>query len=157
MRIYLVRHGKAEQQSSSGRDEDRALAERGRRQAAYLAKWLAGVPANDRPARIISSPAVRARDTARILAEGLSLTAEVSAELSLTTTLESAVECVLRAAREGTPAVLVGHNPTLEVLVELLTHEHDGTMRTGEAAILDVSAQSEPGEFKLAGRVRLEE
>src|SRR5579875_651208 len=66
--LVLMRHGKAEAHSS-GSDKGRVLTERGRRQASAIARGIAS--AGQRPDRIVSSDAVRARQTAEIVAEAL--------------------------------------------------------------------------------------
>ncbi|GLZ10783.1 phosphoglycerate mutase [Actinomadura sp. NBRC 104425] len=48
------------------RDADIPLTDTGRRQAAALGRWLADLPDDERPTRVVTSPYLRARDTARI-------------------------------------------------------------------------------------------
>ncbi|GAA2417856.1 histidine phosphatase family protein [Actinomadura vinacea] len=78
--LTLVRHGEstgnlaylavqgtdAEETGIVERDADIPLTETGREQAAALGRWLAGLPADERPTRVVSSPYTRAVDTARI-------------------------------------------------------------------------------------------
>jgi broad specificity phosphatase PhoE len=78
--LYLVRHGEssgnvardlAEAQGAhlidiDVRDMDVPLSSLGEDQARALGKWLAGLPANERPQRAIASPYVRAEQTARL-------------------------------------------------------------------------------------------
>ncbi len=74
MKLYLVRHG----QTASNREgvglgrEDVALTEFGQRQAARLAVRMAGVPLD----RVVTSPLLRARQTATEFASKLSLEVE---------------------------------------------------------------------------------
>ena len=79
-RLVLVRHGESagnvarNAAESAGlalidvaqRDMDVALSERGREQAAAVGRWMRELGAGTRPAHSISSPYVRAQDTARI-------------------------------------------------------------------------------------------
>jgi len=69
MRLVIVRHGKAQADSTTGYDFDRDLKGRGERQAAYLADRLASL--EPRIARVLASRAVRAHRTAEALASGL--------------------------------------------------------------------------------------
>jgi 8-oxo-dGTP diphosphatase len=79
MRLLVVRHGQAEaKQSWNGPDMDRPLVPRGRRQAKLLSKDLAGY----RPARVISSPSVRCRQTVQPLATTWALDVELSNALA---------------------------------------------------------------------------
>ena len=69
MEIYLLRHGIAEDRSSTGRDSDRRLTDEGR---AKLRRVLERVhQAGVRPSLILSSPYKRALETAEIAAHEL--------------------------------------------------------------------------------------
>ena len=77
-RLFLVRHGETEGESSiryHGRN-DVPLAEEGRRQARALISHLAGI----RPVAIVHSPLQRARESAEILQVGLKLSEELLEE-----------------------------------------------------------------------------
>jgi phosphohistidine phosphatase len=67
MEIYLLRHGIAQHDSPTGRDADRQLTEEGRAKLRQVLKIVAdgGV----RPELVISSPYVRAKQTAEIAKE----------------------------------------------------------------------------------------
>jgi phosphohistidine phosphatase len=67
--VFLVRHAKSSRDDISMPDKDRPLADRGRRDAPEMGKRLArrGV----KPDLIVSSPALRARSTAALIAEKL--------------------------------------------------------------------------------------
>jgi phosphohistidine phosphatase SixA len=78
-RLLVVRHAHAEpKQGWSGPDVDRPLVPRGRRQAKLLSKDLARY----QPARIISSPSVRCRQTVQPLAAARALDVELSKALA---------------------------------------------------------------------------
>lgn len=78
MQLILIRHAETDGNRLAyvGR-EDRPLNDKGRRQASALAATLFDTPLG----RILSSPLVRARDTAAALAEGRGLTVDVRPEL----------------------------------------------------------------------------
>ena len=69
MELYLLRHGDAADRLTGGyaRDEERPLTERGREEARAAALALRELRA--RPDQVITSPLVRARQTAQIVAE----------------------------------------------------------------------------------------
>jgi broad specificity phosphatase PhoE len=83
--IWLVRHGESvgnvadarAQQSGAGRlgldvrDPDVPLSDTGRGQAAALGRHLAGLPEDDRPTAVLSSPFARALATAELAVDGL--------------------------------------------------------------------------------------
>ena len=72
--IYLVRHGEAA--ASWGQSPDPGLSELGGRQAQRTAKQLLELT-GDRPCRLVSSPLLRARETAAPLADALGATVQI--------------------------------------------------------------------------------
>ena len=71
MRLVIARHGKAEQDSPTGRDADRRLTLRGENQARWLGETLLATGFRD--ALVLTSQAERARRTAEILCEVLGI------------------------------------------------------------------------------------
>lgn len=62
MLIYIIRHGDAHHQSSTGLDRDRTLTDKGHQQARSLGEFLAGSKLV--PELVIASPYIRAQETA---------------------------------------------------------------------------------------------
>ena len=60
-RLMLLRHAKTETDAPSGRDQDRRLDDRGRKDAAEIGNWIATHPPV--PETVLASHAVRARQT----------------------------------------------------------------------------------------------
>ena len=60
-RLMLLRHAKTENDAPSGRDQDRRLDDRGRKDAAEIGGWIASHPPF--PDCVLVSPAVRAHQT----------------------------------------------------------------------------------------------
>src|SRR6185312_1266979 len=60
-RLMLLLHAKTETDAPSGRDQDRRLDDRGRRDAAEIGDWIANHPPV--PETVLVSHAVRARQT----------------------------------------------------------------------------------------------
>jgi phosphohistidine phosphatase len=114
MDLILWRHAEAEPGVA---DLDRRLTAKGDEQAARMAKWLdRQLPAT---ARILSSPADRAQQTARALKRKVRVAAELAPGASAADILAVAG---WPDARE--PVVVVGHQPALgEVAALLLTGE----------------------------------
>src|SRR5437773_10540738 len=73
MRLMLLRHGKPESESPTGRDFDCPLAKEGFRQAQFIAAQLGegSKLAESTPVAVLSSPAARARATAKVIAQAL--------------------------------------------------------------------------------------
>ncbi len=158
MRLVIIRHAKAEKQSSTGRDADRLITTRGERQACFIAGLLASD--SPRPDLILSSGILRAVQTARIIQEALGATLRIEPALETGST-ESAAIALVEARMRAEPArgvlVVVGHNPTLENVVSLLASGASGggvSLRTGECAILEAPAG---GDHSLAGACRVVE
>jgi phosphohistidine phosphatase len=148
MRLYVLRHAKAERHSDSGRDEDRPLADRGRAQADGLAKLFSSKSPpkhlSPRPTQILSSPAVRADQTAQILAQALNVKVRAEDALSLDATLKDVLDLVEGLADNAEPVLIVGHNPLLSRLIDHLTGADD--LRTGELSVLDLDTLSDVNE-----------
>ncbi len=68
MKLYVMRHGPAEDQANSGVDGDRALTTSGRARVQAVAETLTQL--GEEPLFIVSSPLVRAVQTAEIVASG---------------------------------------------------------------------------------------
>lgn len=120
-RLILLRHGKAEADAASGRDFDRSLTGRGRRDALIVAKALE--EAGMRPDLVLVSPAARAAQTWEAMAEVFPK-AEVQPAPEL---YEIGPDGILALARaEAGPArtvMVVGHNPGLGQLAAWLAQD----------------------------------
>jgi phosphohistidine phosphatase len=112
MRLYVVRHAEA---APGDPDELRALTPGGREQAKALAESLS----NEQPPldAVVSSPLLRARETASAIAEACGLRAEVDERLAPGAT---AAHFRAAAAGRGEHVALVGHQPDCgEAVAEL--------------------------------------
>jgi len=117
VKVYLVRHGEAEEQRPGRRDEERELTREGRVQFEGVVAGLAalGIGLD----KILTSPLIRARQTAEILAQALpGPKPQEIAALAPGGSFE-AVFHVLRHPVSG--IALVGHEPALGTLVSLAT------------------------------------
>lgn len=112
--LYLMRHGPAEDRAPSGRDLDRPLSAEGRSVVRAVGTALHAL--RTRPlARVVTSPALRARQTAEIVAELAGITAiELHEELGPEE--GPAFELATQLCAPGGDVLLVGHQPTIEVL-----------------------------------------
>jgi phosphohistidine phosphatase len=118
MHVFLVRHG----HSDPGNPDDlRPLSSRGRNEARTLAEALAGHPTP--PELVVSSPLLRARETAEAIAEATSAELRVDERLAPGATLE-----LLRQALEGIEATVaaVGHQPDCSEIAIALTGDDPG-------------------------------
>ena len=103
MRLYLVRHADA---APGEPDELRPLTPRGRQQARELGAQLAGEGVKD--AVVLTSPLLRARETAEEIARALGTTAHAEERLAPGATAAGVRDAV---EERGEHVVAVGHQP----------------------------------------------
>jgi phosphohistidine phosphatase len=117
-RLLLLRHAKAIPSTGRG-DYERALIERGRRDAAAIGAFVA--EAGLIPDLVIYSGALRARETAAIVLKAWPRPVEARAELSLYDATRPAISAIVRALPDTAASVmLVGHNPGMADLANNL-------------------------------------
>jgi len=116
-RLVVMRHAKAEQDGPT--DFERPLAERGHRDAADAGRWLAGQ--GIAPDHALVSAALRTRETWAAVAEGASWTLEPEVDRGLYAAgPETALDLICLTPDEVGTLVVVGHNPTMAYLAQLL-------------------------------------
>jgi 8-oxo-dGTP diphosphatase len=116
--LYVVRHAKAgTREGWAGRDEDRPLTARGRRQARRLVERFRGVEVE----RIVSSTAVRCVQSVEPLAVDRGLAIEIAPEVAEGVALETAIGYV--RSLEAVPIVLSAHGREIEALVRAFEGE----------------------------------
>jgi phosphohistidine phosphatase len=141
LELLVLRHSDAGDSAAWTRpDDERPLSPKGLRQAARTARWLVAL---DRPPdTIISSPKVRAAQTAAAVAEAFGMS--VTADERLAGPLDIGVlEEILRDAGAVTRPLIVGHDPDFSELVGLLTGASI-EMRKGALARVDLVLPLEP-------------
>ena len=118
--LLILRHAKSSWEFTDLSDHDRPLNNRGKRDAPRMGKVL--LKERLVPQLIISSSAARARSTAEKVAKTSHYSGEISVESSLYRAGSSAYLNALRRLTNPYDTVLiVGHNPDVEHLVEILT------------------------------------
>jgi phosphohistidine phosphatase len=113
VRVILVRHAQA---APGDPDAQRPLTAAGRDAARELAARLAA----ESPSIVLSSPLLRARETATPIAEAACVSVEVDHRLAPGAGVEELREVV---AGRGEPVVVVGHQPDCGDIVLALTGE----------------------------------
>jgi phosphohistidine phosphatase len=111
-RLLLFRHAKAERPEVGMEDRDRALMERGRRDAARIGAFVAAHALV--PDRVLVSPATRTQETWKYVSAAF----KPAPGATLTERLYDATPHAILAAIKDTPAsphtlMVVGHNPGL--------------------------------------------
>lgn len=131
--LWVMRHGKSRWDKELP-DIRRPLAKRGKRDAKSVGKWMHCMGYH--PDLIISSPAKRARTTARRVAKANGYEGTIAIWPGL---YEGDVDDCLRALSHLPPDIasvmIIGHNPLLEELVLLLA-ERSVDLRTAHVAHL---------------------
>jgi phosphohistidine phosphatase len=133
--LILLRHAKSDWSGDSA-DIDRPLAERGRRQAPNVGRWLqANIDSID---LAVVSPATRAASTWDLVADELDVPPTPRVDDRLYAASADELLTIVRGLPDdaGT-VVLVGHNPGLEDLVAILTGEAT-RMVTSALAVMKV-------------------
>ena len=129
-RLVVMRHAKAEQDGPT--DFERPLADRGRRDAAAAGSWLAeqGLA----PDHALVSAARRTQETWAALASGAGWELEPELDRGLYAAgPESAIDIIRLTSDDVSSLVVVGHNPTMAYLAQLLD---DGSGDVAAAAAM---------------------
>ena len=121
--LYLIRHAKSSWSDPSLSDFDRPLNKRGKRDLPVMGQRMAAC--EPKPELIISSPAKRARRTARTIGGALGFAKrEIALDEELYTfSPEGFLEVIKRAPEEIQVLALVGHNHGLTECAEMLSGE----------------------------------
>jgi phosphohistidine phosphatase len=138
-RLFLLRHAKSSWNHPELRDFERTLNERGNQEAEKM-----GVRLKERgviPDRIVSSPAVRAAQTAEIVADRLNYPKENI--LWQNTIYDASAGELLRCIQDLNDAdkqiLFIGHNPGISALARHLTGRDIGEMPTCGIAVIDLN------------------
>ena len=172
MKLYVMRHGPAQDDSPSGRDADRALTPAGRDRVAKVAEALLGQ--GEALFSILSSPLVRAVETAEIVADVTHLSRrareekkalragatggiETRRELGMGTEKLALLAELVRAGRKR--VMIVGHEPDLSMLVVSLVGKQLAA-GMGKGMVVGVKLTADPRvaglEFRSTLRFVLE-
>ena len=120
--LFLLRHAKSSWDDSSLSDFDRPLNRRGRTAAPFMGELTAR--RKIRPEIIVSSPAVRARQTAELFKEAAGLKCPLRFEKRIYDANLADLRTIVSELEEDfSPALLVGHQPGTGELIRFLTGE----------------------------------
>ena len=138
--LLLLRHAKSSWKESGLRDFDRPLNGRGRKAAETMGRFIRKKKVV--PDLVLSSPAVRARETI----EAIMKIAELPSELRYDDRIYDAgamrlLEVISQIEDERNTVLMVGHNPGMEELLALLTDQLEH-MATATLAKIDLNGAS---------------
>ena len=159
-RLLLLRHAKAERPQGGGSDLDRTLTERGRNDARTLGAYLARHRAV--PDRALVSPAARTRETWALASEAFRPAPPADFDERLyDATAQTILEAIRETASGAATLLVVGHNPGMQELAQLLVASGDIDARerlgrgfpTAALAIVSFAAEAWSGVHAHGGRL----
>jgi phosphohistidine phosphatase len=141
-RLMLLRHAKTETDAPSGRDRDRRLDDRGRRDAAEIGGWIAAHPPF--PGTVLVSPATRTRQTWEIAWAAMTDFVppphmEELPELYGADPLQILAAVRSASAVQSQRLMVIGHNPGMHELALALAGSGDAAGRKALAGNLPTS------------------
>jgi phosphohistidine phosphatase len=136
MNLYLLRHAEAEAEAAS--DRERRLTDRGREQARTVARFCARHDLY--PERILTSPMIRAQQTAQIVADALKIAdrVEICGFAAAGMTTETAL-AGLKSFTAHPSVLLVGHEPDFSEFVAALLGGEQECIRFRKASLAKVT------------------
>ena len=140
--IYLIRHAKSDWSEAGLSDFDRGLNKRGKKDLPFMASRLKkyGI----KPDLILSSPAIRAKTTAKEIADMIGYKKEnISFEKSLYDSSYTTYRYLLDSLDDKTDSIfIVAHNPTLTDVAEVLSGAIIGNMPTCSIVCMEFDVKS---------------
>jgi phosphohistidine phosphatase len=131
MNLYFLRHAHAEDATEVA-DHKRRLTSKGLRAASNTAKLLTSLKV--KPAVVYSSPRVRARQTAEVVAASLGVNLEVRDELDFSFDV-AALKQLMNNHQPETDLLMVGHEPSTSQVIGELTGARIQMKKSGIACV----------------------
>jgi phosphohistidine phosphatase len=150
--VLLLRHAKSSWSNANLLDFERPLNDRGRAAAKRIGGYVARHKLN--PDLVLSSPAVRARETADLVLKSAKLQVELRQDERIYEAgPQRLLEVISQIDEDKKTVLLVGHNPGLEELLQLLTG-HEAHMPT--AALAKIKIVVKTWDYVLQEKGKLE-
>jgi phosphohistidine phosphatase len=152
--LYLLRHAKSSWKDETLSDFDRPLKGRGRRAAEQMGQVLAEEKLKS--PLVVSSPAVRARETTELVLESAGLKIKPRFEERIYEADVRTLLVVVQSISDSSDtAIMVGHNPGFENLLSYLTGDNRHMPTCALAKIeFDTASWSEVSEEET-GRLEM--
>jgi phosphohistidine phosphatase len=144
MMCYFLRHGPAgDRETWQGADSERPLTPDGRKRIAREARTIADLKLGLE--RIITSPLVRARETAEIVASELDLRDALIEDPRIDIGFSTErLASVLRDHRDASAIMLVGHEPSMSAVIGEAIGGGDIDLKKGAIACVEITKLSPP-------------
>lgn len=134
-KLLLLRHAKAEDATPGSSDINRALNERGKKEAQAIGTFIR--KQSLRFDLVLCSPVVRARETAELVLAAAEVTANLRDDQRIyEASPRQLLEVISEIEEDKSAVLLVGHNPGMEELLRALTGKGE-PMATGTLARID--------------------
>jgi len=135
--LLIMRHGKSDWSNGSISDFDRPLNERGEKASIIMGREISHLDVV--PDIILSSPALRAKSTAKLVAQTIKYSEEIIyIEDFYFGFRDSIIKNIQNLPNNINRVLIIGHNPTWENLVSaLITDKMSVTMPTGTLVSLN--------------------
>jgi phosphohistidine phosphatase len=150
-RLYVLRHAKSSWDDASLADYDRPLNDRGLETAPFMGRLM-----RERgylPDAVLSSPASRARTTAKLASEAAGGRSPILFDERIYEASPQTLVKVLSTVDDNaSSAMVVGHNPGMEGLVRFLTGE-TAAMPTAGLAVMDLDIENWNKIDQLSGKL----
>ena len=135
-RLFLLRHAKAVAAELSAEDRERPLTERGHDDALLMGAYLNN--AHGAPDLVLCSPSARTVETWELISRGLDAVPKVRMVDALYLAPWTVILKLIRTVHDETENLLViGHNPGMENLAEVLAREAKDDAEKKRASSLD--------------------
>lgn len=134
--LFIMRHAKSSWDDPNQSDFERPLNERGLKTAPLMGEIMS--KNNFTPEIIVSSPAMRAGQTAELVKKSAAFDAEIKFDERIyEASPQRLLEVISDFENDFDSAMIVGHNPGFESLVRILTGKIE-PMPTAALAIVDL-------------------
>jgi len=139
--LLFFRHGKSDWDAPFDRDHERPLAKRGRTAAQVMGRFLAS--SGQAPDSIVTSTAVRARDTVRMASRAGGWSAPIRETIDLYGASPKTVLSLVHTEPDTAQSLLLaGHEPTWSHTVSMLTGGCNVRFPTAAMARIDFDVYS---------------
>jgi|SRR5436190_20508558 phosphohistidine phosphatase len=138
--LLILRHAKSRPKDPNLSDHDRPLDELGKDDALCMGKLISRDKKDLVPDLIISSNALRAKATAQLVAKGCEYEGDIVLNRSLYEAKPKDYINILETLSDRySHVLLVGHNPTIEEAIEMLTGSSDDKIVMPSCALAHLS------------------
>ncbi len=150
--LYLLRHAKSSWDDPALKDFDRPLNKRGLKAAPKIGAHM--LKEKIRPDLVLSSPALRAKQTTHIVCEAAGLSSLINFDERIYEASVQRLFEIVAGFEEGiSTAMMVGHNPGFEELLAALTGESQ-RMPTGALACIELKIKKWPDLTGGCGKLK---